>query len=150
MQEAITKAVKELLAVVKELHEAYPKKPFTLDGRLVGDIGEALAEHLYQLEVFDRLERHHDARTPDGRLVQIKATMKTNLTFPAGHVPDYYLGLQIDRNGVATEVFNGPAKLIHESLKGRAHPKNNLHSVSVNSLKALSEKVPDQDRIRRR
>lgn len=33
MQEAITKAVRKFLAVVKELHEAYPKKRFTLDGR---------------------------------------------------------------------------------------------------------------------
>jgi hypothetical protein len=80
--------VRKLLKVVNDLQTAYPKKPFTLDGRLVGDIGEALAEHLYQLEVFDRLEKHHDARTPDGRLVQIKATIKPSLTFPAGHVPD--------------------------------------------------------------
>ncbi len=35
--------VKKLLAIVARMHKDYPKKKFTLDGRIVGDIGETLA-----------------------------------------------------------------------------------------------------------
>ena len=60
--------------------------------QLVGDLGEVLVETKYDLELFNKIEPHHDGKTPDGRLVQIKATMKDSLTFPVGHTPDYYLG----------------------------------------------------------
>ena len=102
---------------MERLGLAFPKKRFTLDGRFVGDMGEALAEELYEITVFDRLEKHHDARAADGRLVPVKATMQAALTFPADHVPDYYLGLQIDAKGKATEVFNGPGKIAHQAIR---------------------------------
>jgi hypothetical protein len=150
MKVTIPKAVEQLLAIVEELRDEFPKKRFTLDGRLVGDIGEALAEQLYALTVFDRLEKHHDAKTDDGRLVQVKATMQGTLTFPADHIPDYYLGLSIDASGTATEVFNGPGKLVYEVVRNRKRPKNNLHSLSVRALRELDKRVREEDRISRR
>jgi hypothetical protein len=84
----IRRAVGDMLAIVDKLCIAYPKKRFTLDGRLVGDIGEVLVESAYDLTLFEDVQHHHDAKTSDGRLVQIKATMKKNLNFPADHVPD--------------------------------------------------------------
>ena len=36
----IHQAVKDMLKIVEALQCAYPKKKFTLDGRLVGDLGE--------------------------------------------------------------------------------------------------------------
>ncbi|MEN5036302.1 hypothetical protein [Pseudomonas sp. TWI929] len=38
-----------LFAAVSQLQAAYPGKPFTLDGRLVGDIGEVVASLAYKL-----------------------------------------------------------------------------------------------------
>lgn len=38
----IPEAVKQLLGIVQRLHAAFPHKAFTLDGRLVGDLGEVL------------------------------------------------------------------------------------------------------------
>jgi hypothetical protein len=43
----IEKSIGDLLAIVKNLKSLYPKKEFTLDGRLVGDIGEVLTEKHY-------------------------------------------------------------------------------------------------------
>ena len=40
----IQTALPELLRIVRELNQAYPIKKFTLDGRLVGDIGEILVQ----------------------------------------------------------------------------------------------------------
>ncbi len=108
---AIREAVSKLLAIVAELTTAYPRKRFTLDGRLVGDIGEILVENAYCLELFADMTRHHDAMAQDGRLAQIKATMKQALTFSADHIPHYYIGVLIQTDGSYTEVFNGPGAI---------------------------------------
>jgi hypothetical protein len=73
---SIREAVSTMLQTVQLLREAFPKKRFTLDGRLVGDIGEILVEKAYDLTLFENLQKHHDGRAQDGRLVQIKATMQ--------------------------------------------------------------------------
>src|SRR5437016_4359711 len=99
MSISIPEAVRQMLAIVEKLCVAYPKKKFTLDGRLVGDIGEVLVEEAYDVKLFEDVKRHHDGECSDGRLVQIKATMKKSLTFPADHVPNYYLGVQIGADG---------------------------------------------------
>ncbi|MBM4020306.1 MAG: hypothetical protein FJ288_18625 [Planctomycetes bacterium] len=143
----IPEAVKQLLAIVEALRKAYPKKRFTLDGRLVGDIGEVLAEQEYDISLFEDFQKHHDAKASDGRLVQVKATMQRSLTFPADHVPDYYLGIQIRQDGSFREVFNGPGGVAREAVRNRKPTKNNLHSISISALLELSGKVKLADRI---
>ncbi|MDL1862842.1 hypothetical protein FBR04_17705 [Betaproteobacteria bacterium PRO7] len=143
----IPDAVRQMLGIVEKLCAAYPKKKFTLDGRLVGDIGEVLVEDAYDLELFEDVKKHHDGQCSDGRLVQIKATMKKSLTFPADHVPNYYLGVQIHSDGSFTEVFNGPGAIAWEAVKGRAAPKTNLHSVPITTLKKLQARVSADDKI---
>jgi hypothetical protein len=147
MSITIPEAVKQMLGIVERLCVAYPKKKFTLDGRLVGDIGEVLVEDAYDLALYADVKKHHDAECSDGRLVQIKATMKKSLTFPADHVPNYYLGVQVKPDGTFIEVFNGPGAVAWEAVKDRSSPKTNLHSVSVVALKKLQEKVRPEDRI---
>lgn len=143
----IPEAVRQLLGIVEKLCIAYPKKKFTLDGRLVGDIGEVLVEDAYDLTLFKDVKKHHDAESSDGRLVQIKATMKNNLTFPADHIPNYYLGVQVHQNGNFTEVFNGPGAIAWEAVKRRSSPKTNLYSVSIVTLKELQAQVRPKDKI---
>lgn len=147
MHITIPEAVQQLLVVVARLCAAYPKKRFTLDGRLVGDLGEVLAEDAYELDLFEDIQKHHDATSHDGRLVQIKATMKERLTFPADHVPDFYLGMQIRSDGSFVEVFNGPGLIASEAIRGRAKPKTNLFSVQLSTLRALQNMVEAKDRI---
>ena len=143
-------AVKQLLQIVEQLRSKYPKKKFTLDGRLVGDLGEVLVEDEYGVEIFESLKKHYDAVTQDGRQVQIKATMKSSLTFPVDHVPDYYLGIQIHSDGKFTEVFNGPGSIAAKAVKNRKPTKTNLHSIGINALKLLNENVEESDRIPKR
>ena len=146
----IPEAIKQLRQIVEQLQDRYPKKKFTLDGRLVGDLGEVLAELEYDIQLNDTLQKHHDAKASDGRQVQVKATMKDSLTFPGDHVPDYYLGIRIEADGTLTEIFNGPGSVAHKAVKGRRVPKTNLHSISVNALKRLNEEVHPRDRIPKR
>lgn len=146
--ENIKKAIIELLQIVKCLKNEYPHKEFTLDGRLVGDIGEVLAETYYDIKLFDKINPHYDGISSDGRKVQIKATMKNALNFPADHVPDYYLGIKILNNGSTEEIFNGPGLVIWDILKHRKKPKNNLYRIDINRLMKLDSTIDSKDRIR--
>jgi hypothetical protein len=147
----IKDAVKQMLAIVERLARAYPQKKFTLDGRLVGDIGEVLVEEAYAIKLYEDVKKQYDGETSDGRLVQIKATMKKSLTFPADHVPNYYIGVQISADGSFIEVFNGPGIVAWEAVKNRAPlKKSNLYSIPITTLAKLQANVSADDRIPRR
>lgn len=150
MQKKIERKIKELVLIVKSLNELYPNKKFTLDGRLVGDLGEVLAEQEYCINLNKGLTKHHDAISYDGKNVQIKTTMKNTLTFPADHIPDYYLGIHLSEQGKIIEIYNGPAKPIAEYIKNRKQPKNNLHNVSFNTLNMLNKQIDNNNKIKRK
>ena len=144
---SIPGALKQLQAIVTDLQHSYPKKRFTLDGRLVGDLGEVLAESVYDIKLFTGLEKHYDAISSDGRLVQIKTTLKDSLTFPCDHIPDYYLGIKIHPDGSCQEIFNGPGEIAHELVKNRKQTMTNLHSITIESLLRQNETVREVDRV---
>ena len=146
----IDEALSKLLAIVNELQASYPPKAFTLDGRLLGDIGEVLASEVYDVELFRTIQPHHDGITSNKRKVQIKATMKDMLSFPADHVPDYYLGIKIDPNGAIETIYNGPGSIIAKKVCKPIVPKHNFYNVSLKTLRELDKTVADQDRIPKR
>lgn len=147
----VPEAIRDLLAIVERLRTAHGnKKPFTLDGRLVGDIGEVLAAGAYEIELLEGLARHHDGKFGVDKFVQIKATMKDSLTFPGGHVPDFYLGIKIHPDGTFDEIFNGPGHVAALAVARRSTPKNNLHSIPLGALKRLQAEVPESERVPRR
>ena len=53
-------AIRHMYASVQVLREAFPGKPFTPDGRMVGDIGEAIAALRFGVVLDERLQRHWD------------------------------------------------------------------------------------------
>lgn len=153
MQEQVSHIIHTLIEQTEKLQELFKEtdKKFTLDGRLVGDIGEVLAQVEYDLELYKGLEKIHDAVTPDNRKVQIKATMKDSLTFPCAEskIPDYYLGVKINKDGTLTEIFNGKGIRIANGIN-RKPTSNGLHSIAINSLRILMENVPDKEKILKR
>ena len=148
MKDKIADALRLIFDGINSLKDAFPKKEFTIDGRLVGDIGEVLAALEYDIELFDVLVKGHDGKTSDGRLVQVKATFKNSLTFRT--VPDYYLGLKLYRDGNHEVIYNGPGKLIYEKYKHRKGIGKDLLSFPNTDLHELSARVPDNDRISKR
>jgi hypothetical protein len=144
----IADALRLIFGGISSLKDAFPRKEFTIDGRLVGDIGEVVAALEYDVELFDVLVKGHDGRTSDGRLVQVKATFKDSLTFRT--VPDYYLGLKLFRDGTHEVVYNGPGKLIYEKYKHRKGIGKELLSFPNTDLQELSAMVADSDRIPKR
>lgn len=93
----ISQALREIFAGIARLKSAFPNRAFTIDGRLVGDIGEVIAALEYDVALDVKSRPKHDARTSDGHDVQIKATFKAQLTMRS--VPDYYLGFQLFQDG---------------------------------------------------
>lgn len=71
---ALPSAVGELVAARNKLrlHYASAGLAFTPDGKLVGDIGEAVAAELFGLRLIQ--SKGIDGYAPDGRSVQVKAT----------------------------------------------------------------------------
>ena len=141
----IKKALKNIFESIDDLCNAFPQKSFTIDGRLVGDIGEIIAILDFDINLFDVQQADHDGETSDGRKVQIKATFKDSLTFRT--VPDYYLGFKLFKDGHYEVVFNGPGRIIYERYHDRKGIGKQLLSFPINELKRLSESVPDSEQI---
>jgi len=148
MTPAITDALATIFAGIRQLKEAFPNKEFTIDGRLVGDIGEVIAALQYDITLYDVLAPGYDGYTSDGRRVQVKATFKESLTFR--NVPDYYLGLRLYEDGRHDEIYNGPGRPIYERYSHWKGIGEQLLSFPIRALQELSAEVTAKDRIPRR
>lgn len=137
--------IKELLSIVNELDSHFEgKRRFTLDGRLVGDIGEIIAELHYDIKLDERSRHSYDAKSGD-KEIQIKATMKDSLTFR--NCDGYYLGMKIHTDGSFEEIYNGPASLIHQRYIHRKYVGEKLISLKNSELVELSNKVDPLHKI---
>jgi len=143
--------IKTLLSIIKKLQSKYKNRKFTLDGRLVGDLGEVIAEQNYEINLFEKQEKMYDGYS-NNKKVQIKATFKDKLTFPYGinNIPEYYLGIKLNENGSFEEIYNGPGKNIYELLKKRKKPNNGYFSISISTLKIENRKILNKDKIKKR
>jgi hypothetical protein len=145
---AIREALELIFAGIRKLSETFPERAFTIDGRLVGDLGEVIATLEYEVKLHDVIRPDHDADTLDGRQVQIKATFKNALTFKV--TPECYLGFKLYENGEYEEVYNGPGHLIFDRYKHRKGIGQTLLSFPVSELRAISSTIPEEQRIPRR
>lgn len=148
MRESITEGLALIFQGINRLREAFPHRAFTIDGRLVGDIGEVIAALEYDVTLDQVSRPNHDACSKDGRLVQVKATFKDSLTFKT--CPDYYLGFKLYQDGRHEEVFNGPGRIILERYVHRKGIGVELLSFPIGELRVLSSQVLETDRIPRR
>lgn len=150
--EAIERSLRQIFQGIETLQNAFDgKRKFTIDGRLVGDIGEVLAELEYDIELDEKSRPKYDAVTKDGKHnVQIKATFKDSLTFssePDESGLDYYLGLKLltspDENGkLYREIYNGSSQVIFDHYKDkRKWIGQKLLSFPIKKLQALNERV---------
>lgn len=147
-RQKIKKSLDLIFKGIAGLKKAFPGRLFTIDGRLVGDIGEVIAASEYKLTLHTTSQPGYDADTPDGRRVQIKATFKDHLTF--GTTPDYYLGFKLYENGKYEEIFNGPGEIIRKRYKHRKDIGKKLLAFPISELKKLSESIPNKNRIPKR
>jgi hypothetical protein len=139
----VPELVQRLYAIVRELETHFPGRPFTPDGHLVGSIGEVLAAHRYELELLPCSTQGHDARTVDGRLVQIKATQASSVAMRS--CCEHLLALHLLPDGSTEEVYNGPGLLAWNAAG--AMQKNGQRAISLSRLRRLMNDVRNIDRL---
>lgn len=83
--------VQQLIQIVHNLEQAFKGRHFTLDGHLVGSIGEVLASYHYGIKLFEASVAVHDGLAPDGRYVQIKMTQGDTIII--SEQPDHLIAL---------------------------------------------------------
>jgi hypothetical protein len=145
---SITEALALIFEGIAKLKVQFPEKAFTIDGRLVGDIGEVIAALEYDVKLYEVQTPAHDGETSDGRKVQVKVTFKDKLTMTA--VPELYLGLKLTEDGGHREVYNGPGQLIADRFAHRSGLGEKQLSFPISVLEDLSENVPNYQRVQRR
>jgi len=139
--------VKRLYKIVHELEEMFEGRHFTPDGHMVGSLGECLVKEAFGLTLMTASNRGYDAKTSEGKQVEIKATQSTKVSFRSE--PSHAIVIQLQKDGTFEVYFNGPGKLIWQEFKGRNLPSNGQYSITLTRLKKLDESVKDADRIPR-
>ena len=124
----------KLYKIIDELRSEYPEKPFTLDGVLLGNLGEVYAAEHYGLHLLRESYKTHDAITADGKKVQIKITQKNKVGIYGE--PDYLLVFQVQQDGtiIGKDPWESAGKM----------QKNGQRSISVARLRELEARPHDR------
>lgn len=141
----IKEKINELYAIINDLAQNFPGRPFTLDGHLVGSIGEVLASLYYGLELMPPSCKVYDAISKDGKKVQIKTTQIDRIGISSE--PEHLIVLHLQKNGDAAEIYNGPGKPAWE-MAGKLQ-KNGQRSIYLSKLKKLMAEVTIGNRLER-
>jgi hypothetical protein len=148
----VKRLVGDLFRLTDELQQMTQRR-FTPDGHLVGSLGEVFAAAAYNLKLERASTKACDAKTPDGRRVEIKATFGKKVAFrrhDAECAPHHCLVLKLKKDGDFDEIYNGPMQPILNKLSVRNLPSNGQLQISLTQLSALNAAVSDTERLDRR
>lgn len=141
----LSEKIKELYAITNELESKYPGRKFTIDGHLVGSIGEVIVAEAYDLELLRNSTERHDAVSKNGINVQIKTTQINRISISAE--PEHLIVIQILSDGSWCEIYNGPGKTAWDQA-GKMQ-KNGQRQIYINKLKNLMDALNESDKIKR-
>ena len=117
---------------------------------MIGDIGEVIAEKIFDLEKLKEGERTHDfqARDKPPLLVQVKATQKAKASKPVGlgldkRAFDHLIVIEFDSDGYFEVLFNGPGVYVDEKRQGKKSA-----SLSRKQLRETQLNVPEDKKLK--
>jgi hypothetical protein len=149
MQFPLPPIIRELIVARNKVRDHYASSAlsFTLDGNLIGDLGEALAADIFGLKLIARNGTGIDGHALDGRSVQVKASGTSR--GPAFRMvdirADHLLFFHLDMDRCTAELlFNGPEHIALEDLK---NPWVGQRMVSVPQIRAANKRVPEHFRL---
>ena len=145
--------IQPLLAARDALRRRYASSDlrFTLDGNLVGDIGEAVAAELFGLELTVRCGAGIDGMSPGpaSRSVQVKASGTfrgpafRKIDLRADHL--LFFHFDFDRR-VGQTIFNGPESV---ALEGTPDSWVGQLNIPLGRLRKANARVSDDERLHR-
>lgn len=149
----LSNAIRQLYGIIDTLESDFSdhERHFTLDGHLLGSIGEVYVAERYNIRLFVSSFKGHDGVIKDRRerLVQIKVTQSRTRKKAIGlsSEPEWLLVLQVSVEGEFIEVYNGPGDIVWNLVKDKPKPSNGQYQVALRRLLELNESVADDDRI---
>lgn len=138
----IWEKIQTLFEIVAELESEFPERNFTIDGHLLGSIGEVIAAYYYGIELYKSSTVKHDGKIKN-RKVQIKITQQDNVLISTE--PDYLIVLYLTKTGTVYEVYNGPGRNPWNSASKKDN--HNYRHMRINKLLDLDATVTEDERI---
>ena len=134
--------VADILRAIKVLERTYPQRKFTLDGHLLGSLGEVIAAEKFGLTLHKMSERGMDAFDSEGKPVEIKITGGKQV---AMYGPCRTLiALRLLPPDKVEVVYHGPGEPAWNAVafdkegKERKLPKNGQRRISLSRLEAIA------------
>lgn len=127
-------AVRKLYEAVEELEKEYDR-PFTIDGHLMGSIGEVLARQAFGFILHPPSHKGHDARCDTRGEVEIKITAGNSVAFRDGcnHLVVFKI-LDHDEAELIYDGLGAPA-MVHAGKQG----SNGQRRIALSKLRALAQ-----------
>jgi hypothetical protein len=143
--------MKRLYTTVDKLEAMFESRHFTLDGHIIGSIGECLVADAYGLELKPASNNGFDAVLKAGKKeikqVEIKATQSDRVAFRS--CPKHTIIIKILPTGDFKEYYNGPGEIIWKKIKSKKEQKNGQRSITLNQAKSLMNEVAESEKITR-
>ncbi len=135
----LAKLIQRLYEITDTLNAEFASegRRFTLDGHLLGSIGEVLAAFAFDLCLEPPSKKGHDARTKGGKKVQIKLTA-VDSRIALNDEPDFLIALQLTDKRLEI-VYNGPGEIVWKNC-GKPQ-KNNQRTITLGKLRRLNKGV---------
>jgi O-6-methylguanine DNA methyltransferase len=131
-----------MVKIVSELETDFPGRHFTLDGHLVGSIGEVAAAYYYGIKLYPPSAKTHDGEI-GGRKVQIKTTQRGSVLIK--YEPEYLIVLYLSVEGEIYEVYNGSGKKAM-SIASKPDASGNRR-LSITGLCNIDSTNSDNERV---
>lgn len=139
----VTRHLDALYDASEGLEALFPGRKFTLDGHLVGSIGEVIAAYMFGLNLMPASTLGHDATAPDGRQVEIKLTQGKSVALR--HPPYHMIALHRPKGGPVRVVYNCPGGVVWDGC-GKVQ-KNGQRVISLARLHGFDDSVAPSDRL---
>lgn len=139
--EAIKGIISSLFASQRALRALAPQYKWTGLGNLLGDFGEFIAIEKYGLTKATSGSDGYDAKTQDGKSVQVKTNHAASQIGFRGKA-DLMLVLHVEADGEWEEVYFGPFAPVKAGSRHSA--RDNKEMIAITKLKAM-RKVLDTE-----
>ena len=144
----MSKIVRDLYAVTERLRTLFPDKKFPLDGRLVGDLGEVVAECLYDFKSLPGNTRLVDGVICKSKVgIQVKATQgerEIRLSGPC----EKLLVFRMHQDGSFEELYNGNGDRVWHACQQRK-PSGRQYPISLGQLRELQKKIAEGEEVQK-